>query len=178
MTKIMTGGSAAALQTDRLSGHWGEVGELLATLYRIVDRLEALFPGRKFTPDGHLVGSIGEVIAAHLFDLSLLPGATAGHDAVSSDGRRVQIKFTQGNGAVALRVEPDHLVVLRLTPKRSIEVVYNGKGRAPWDHCGRLQSNGQRSISLSALRTIDVTVPSRDRLALHGEVDCMISTRG
>ena len=30
--------------------HWTEVGELLASLYRIVERLEVLFPGRKFTP--------------------------------------------------------------------------------------------------------------------------------
>ena len=45
---------------------WTEVGELLAFLYRIVDLLEVLFPGRKFTPDGHLVGSIGEVIAARM----------------------------------------------------------------------------------------------------------------
>ncbi len=40
-------------------GHWTEVGGLLASLYPIVDRLELLFPGRKFTPDGHLMGSIG-----------------------------------------------------------------------------------------------------------------------
>ncbi|WP_155253486.1 DUF6998 domain-containing protein [Bradyrhizobium japonicum] len=33
-------------------------------IYRAVAELEALYPGRKFTPDGHLVGSIGEVIAA------------------------------------------------------------------------------------------------------------------
>ena len=43
---------------------WSEVGSLLGDLYRIVDRLEGLFPGRKFTPDGHLVGSIGEAHAA------------------------------------------------------------------------------------------------------------------
>ncbi len=38
---------------------WSEVPALLGNLYSIVARLEALFPGRKFTPDRHLVGSIG-----------------------------------------------------------------------------------------------------------------------
>ncbi len=38
--------------------------EPVADIYRAVVRLEELYPGRKFTPDGHLVGSIGEVIAA------------------------------------------------------------------------------------------------------------------
>jgi hypothetical protein len=33
----------------------------VAAIYCAVEELEALYPGRKFTPDGHLVGSIGEV---------------------------------------------------------------------------------------------------------------------
>ena len=35
-------------------------------LVEIVAELEAEFPGRHFTLDGHLVGSIGEVMAGHL----------------------------------------------------------------------------------------------------------------
>jgi hypothetical protein len=35
----------------------------VADIYRAVGELETAYPGRKFTPDGHLVGSIGEVIA-------------------------------------------------------------------------------------------------------------------
>ena len=38
--------------------------EPVARIYKATAALEALYPGRKFTPDGHLVGSIGEVIAA------------------------------------------------------------------------------------------------------------------
>ncbi len=41
------------------------VPDLVGRLYEIVSELEALFPGRYFTPDGHLVGSMGEVMAAH-----------------------------------------------------------------------------------------------------------------
>ncbi len=48
---------------------WEEVKGLLDQLYAASGRLEALFPGRKFTLDGHLVGSVGEVIAAYMFDL-------------------------------------------------------------------------------------------------------------
>ena len=43
----------------------------VADIYRAVADLEKLYPGRKFTPDGHLVGSIGEVIAAENFGLML-----------------------------------------------------------------------------------------------------------
>ena len=146
--------------------HWTEVDELLASLYRIVDRLEALFPGRKFTPDGHLVGSIGEVIAARMFGLELLPASAPVHDAKADDGRRIQIKFTQGTRGVALRKKPDHLLVLRLAPDRSLEVVYNGRGTSPWSQSGKKQTNGQRQISLALLRAINRAVPERDRLPL------------
>ena len=49
-----------------------KIPQLIKRLYEIVAELESLYPGRKFTPDGHLVGSIGEVIAAHNYDLILL----------------------------------------------------------------------------------------------------------
>jgi len=38
--------------------------ELIRQIYAIVDELERLYPGRRFTPDGHLVGSIGEAYSA------------------------------------------------------------------------------------------------------------------
>jgi hypothetical protein len=81
---------------------WTKVTRFLEDLYTASDGLEQLFPGRKFTLDGHLVGSIGEVVAAYIFDLDLNPASTQGHDAKAKDGRRVEIKLTQGN-SVALR---------------------------------------------------------------------------
>ena len=60
-----------------------KVPGLVGELYALVAQLEALFPGRRFTPDGHLVGSIGEVIAAHRYGLDLLPHSAQGHDARS-----------------------------------------------------------------------------------------------
>lgn len=141
---------------------WEEVRELLSLLYQIVGRLEIIFPGRKFTPDGHLVGSIGEVIAAYMFELKLLPSSFPNHDAEAMDGRKVQIKFTQGTSKVALRGKPEHLLVLRLSQNRTVEIVYNGGGKAAWDAAGKMQENGQRPISLSRLRNI--SVPSSEQL--------------
>ena len=160
----------APSETASNSHHWTEVGELLLSLYRIVDRLETLFPDRKFTPDGHLVGSIGEVVAAGMFGLELLPASAPHHDAISVDGRKVQIKFTQGT-RVALRAEPDHLLVLRLDRNRSVEVVYNGKGGSPWSQAGKMQKNGQRAISLARLRDIARDVPEQDRLPCRGTIE-------
>ena len=150
---------------------WARVSTLLTTLYETVDELEDMFPGQKFTPDGHLVGSIGEVIAAYMFDLSLFPNSYAGHDAETKDGKLVQIKFTQGNSSVAIRSEPDHLVVLRLTSERDVEVVFNGPGSEPWNTAGKRQSNGQRSMNLSRLRKLNVTVDVSAQIPIINRLD-------
>ena len=71
------------------------LSQKIRELYRITKELEEQFPGRKFTPDGHLVGSIGEVLAAGYYGLALLPNSSETHDAIDTDGRRIQIKATQ-----------------------------------------------------------------------------------
>ena len=128
---------------------------------------EKLFPGRKFTPDGHLVGSIGEVIAAHRYDLILNEASTTGHDALARDGRQVEVKATQGS-SVALRSEPEHLIVLHLDKEGQATEVYNGPGSLAWAECGAMQKNGQRAISLSRLRKIMGQVAEGERLRAHG----------
>lgn len=59
----------------------------VASIHKAVEALESQYPERMFTPDGHLVGSIGEVIAAEAFNLRLYPMSQAGHDAFDSNGQ-------------------------------------------------------------------------------------------
>lgn len=62
------------------------VPQIVQKIYESAGELEKLFPGRHFTPDGHLVGSIGEVLAAHRYGLTLLLASSASHDAISPSG--------------------------------------------------------------------------------------------
>jgi hypothetical protein len=137
---------------------------LIRELYQIVAQLEEAFPGRKFTPDGHLVGSLGEVFAAERYGLTLLRGSAEIHDATTSDGRLVQIKATQGRN-IGLRSEPEYLLVLRITKRGEMEEVYTGGGWRAWEVAGRMQKNGQRPVSLSRLRRLMDDVPSSERIA-------------
>ena len=125
----------------------------VAAIYEAVAELEKLYPGRKFTPDGHLVGSIGEVIAAEALGLDLYPASYAGHDARDATGRDVQIKLTGGK-SVSLYATCDRLVVLRVVSPHFAEIVYDGFGAPAWENAGSLQKNGQRTISLAKLKRI------------------------
>lgn len=139
------------------------VPELIARLYALTSELDRRFPGRRFTPDGHLIGSLGEAIAAHRYGLHLLPHSTQGHDAITPEGTRVEIKVTQG-AAFALRSQAEHLLALHLSPAGEAVEVFNGPGLIAWDAAGRMQRNGQRSISLARLRALMTEVDPGSRL--------------
>lgn len=146
------------------------IAALVSELHAITDELEALHPGRKFPLDGHLVGSLGEAAAAALFYLDLVPASTAGHDAVSLDGKRVEIKATYGISGVGIRQTSqaacDALIVLKLSsdPQVQHEVVFNGPLSIALTAAGKPQSNGQARIGLSRLRALDRTVVAADRV--------------
>ena len=142
------------------------IPEIIRQLYSIVSRLELQFPGRKFSLDGHLVGSIGEVIASSIYDIKLLPASTKTHDARDQQGRNVQIKLTQGK-SVALRSKPEYLIVLQIDKRGKTQEYYNGNGDLVWRACGKKQSNGQRSISLSRLKVLQGSVSLNDKISLR-----------
>ena len=50
-----------------------QAAEKIKELYEISAELERLFPGRHYTPDGHMIGSIGEALAASYYGLELFP---------------------------------------------------------------------------------------------------------
>ena len=145
------------------------IQDLITQLRAIVAELEARYPGRRFTLDGHLVGSIGEVLAAEAYDLELHPSSYKTHDALAPDGRQVQIKLTQRK-AIGISSDPEHLLVHKLHPDGRHEEIYNGPGAPVWEYArSRIQKNGQAQISLSRLRTLMAQVAPELRLPTLNE---------
>jgi len=137
--------------------------ELVHDLYSVVNQLESMFPGRPFTPDGHLVGSLGETLVANHYALQLEPPSNAGYDASDSQGRRIEIKCTQRD-RVAFRSCPEIAIVIKLNPDGRFDEIYNGPGSLIWE-CfdGKaVPSNGQHQITLSKLRQLQRKVDPGD----------------
>jgi hypothetical protein len=141
-----------------------KIPSLIKSIYSTVAELERLFPHRKFTPDGILVGSIGEVLAAHHYGLELLSQNSANHDARDPAGRLVQIKTTQ-RSSIDIRTKPDNLLVLKLHQNGTCDEFYNGRGSRVWAELTKrpLPKVGFYSISLAKLTAIEKLVPQRER---------------
>ena len=138
---------------------------LVMQLYATVKELECMFPGRYFTPDGHMVGSLGECLVANAYDLELETASNKGFDAVTSSGLEVEIKATQAK-SVAFRSEPAHTIVIKILPDGTFEEIFNGPGSVVWQEFKgkKLPSNGQYQISLTKLRKLRVSVSQTDRV--------------
>ena len=139
------------------------IAQKIRELYAITEELERLYPGRKFTIDGHLVGSIGEVLVSERYGLTLLPNSTQTHDGEAKDGRLVQIKATQTK-RIAISSEPDFLIAIQIQENGTWLEIYNGPGRLVWENAGKLQKNGQRPISVAKLKSLMKTVLDSHRI--------------
>lgn len=65
---------------------------------------------------------------------------------------------------IAISSEPEWLLVLKIHKDSTFSEEYNGPGKLAWMHCGKIQKNGQRQISLAKLRELQTEVPERERL--------------
>ncbi|MFQ3250592.1 MAG: hypothetical protein ACI9O6_002431 [Glaciecola sp.] len=138
---------------------------LVEQLYKTVNELESMFPGRHFTPDGHMVGSIGECLVADAYDLTLENASNKGFDAKTRSGKQVEIKATQST-SVAFRSEAQHAIVIKILPDGSFLEIYNGPGDIIWKqfHGKKLPKNGQYQISVNKLVELNESVDGDSRI--------------
>jgi hypothetical protein len=142
---------------------------LVGELFRLTDELQKM-TSQPFTPDGHLVGSLGEVFAASAYELELEPPSTKACDARDKNGKRCEIKATFGNRVAFRRhnadCEPHYCLVLRLKKDADFDEIYNGPMRLILDklEARALPSNGQLQISLAQLQVLNAQVHDEDRL--------------
>ena len=127
--------------------------ELVSSIFEACAEL-SLRSGRSVSPDGHLVGSLGEIYAAQELGLRLETASNAGFDAVDSQGHRVEIKTTTRSsiGLSASGTLAKRLIVVQLNSETGgAQIIYDGDAAVAWDRAGKPGKNGQRRISISKL---------------------------
>ena len=138
---------------------------IVKSIYAAVRELEKMFPGRPFTPDGHLVGSLGECLVADAYNLTLMPPSTKGYDAITKEGKKVEIKVTQLK-RVAFRSCPEHTIIIRINNDGTFVEYFNGPGEIIWQTFSgkKLPKNGQYQISLNKVLELYERVPLSKRI--------------
>ena len=131
---------------------------VIAGVKRIFDECRRLseLTGRPFSPDGHLIGSLGEVFAAETLNLRLMTPSNRGFDAVDDNGQKVEIKATTRTSIAlsAAGTDAKRLVVVQFDENGQGRITYDGPADAAWAAAGPPQANGHRQISVATLKRL------------------------
>jgi hypothetical protein len=134
----------------------------IAQIYKIADELGRAFNIDTCTPDGHLLGAIGQIAASIAFNLQF-GSEKEEHNCTWSGGERkvnVQVRCS-GRGSIALRKEPEYLIAVEIGKTGRIKLLFNGPGEYAW---GRIvhQKSAQKCINSSALFEAQKEVDSKE----------------
>ena len=141
------------------------IAAALRSIFQGIEQLKTAFPNREFTIDGRLVGDVGEVIAALEYDLVLHDVSQPNHDALTSDGRNVQIKATFKD-SLTFKTVPDYYLGFKLFPDGRHEEVFNGTGRRIYDRFASRKGIGAALLSFpnAELRKLSLGIPEHERV--------------
>lgn len=140
--------------------------------------LETMFPGRHFTLDGHLVGSIGEAFAKECYGIDLAIASNSFYDG-TVDSRYVQIKTVQQD-RVAIRYASQEcelsnliLLVLYLNKNGCFYEVFNGPIDVLLNNGCQVNSTGYINVTVNKLLYLQKT-HNMYRLSQCKKVDEML----
>jgi len=147
------------------------IAEAVKDLLTIVRRLRDSYSehGRHFTLDGRLIGDIGEVLAVQHYAITLTTTQTAVHDAVTADGRKVQIKATMKDSLTFPWGDaPDYFIGLKILEDGTPLEVYNGPGAIIKNKAlaGRKSrpKTGNHVVSIGVLARLQKSVPPNEQI--------------
>jgi len=90
------------------------VRHILATVFAAQNALRALAPEYRWTGLGNLLGDYGEFLAIDHYGLTKADAGSSGYDALTPEGKTVQIKTNHASQTIGIRGEADLLLVLKV----------------------------------------------------------------
>ena len=140
------------------------LSEKVKELNKITSEIEAVFPEKSFKLDGILIGNIVEVLTAQAYGITLYKQSEKTHDG-EVNGKKVQIKGTQGKESIVIREEPQYLLVEYLDKENgTIQEIYNGPGALAWQYRSYVPSMNFYTIRVNKLLELDATLRDEERI--------------
>lgn len=128
------------------------VRHILATIFSAQNALRTLAPEFRWAGLGNLLGDYGEFLAIDHYGLSKAGAGASGYDAITPDGRSVQIKTNHASQTIGIRGEADLLLVLKVAADGTWEELYYGDFQEALSLASWSSRDSKHSISVKALK--------------------------
>ena len=133
------------------------IQHVLASIFASQRTLKVLAPEFKWSGLGNLLGDFGELVAIDAYSLSKAPSGANGFDAVTQDGRTVQIKTNYAASQVGFRGAADLLLVLSVTDNGQWSEMYFGPFAPVLAASRRSERDNKNMITLTKLHSLQAS---------------------
>lgn len=137
-----------------------EVISIFKAFFTAQDRLKELVPEYNWTGMGNLLGDYGEYLAIEQYKLIKAPSGSDGFDALTKDGKKVQIKANYSAKQVGIRGEADLLLVLSITKDAGFEEIYFGSFKFAKGHANFSKRDNKWMVGIQKLRKLNSELKS------------------
>ena len=130
------------------------VKHIMATVFSAQNALRSLAPEYKWKGLGNLLGDYGEYVAVNAYNLKKAAGGSSGYDALTLEGRTVQIKANQASKQIGFRGDADLILVLHVDVNGDWEEVYYGDFELVKNESRYSARDNKHMIAISKLRNL------------------------
>ena len=136
-----------------------QIRDIFRYFFEAQEKLKKLAPEYKWTGMGNLLGDFGEYLAIEHYDLIKSPGGSDGYDAVTREGKTVQIKANYSAKQVGFRGEADFLLVLSIRNDASFDEVYFGSFDLAKSHSNYSSRDNKWMVGIQKLKKLNEIKP-------------------
>ena len=109
---------------------------------------------------GNLLGDYGEYIALSNYNLTKAAGGADGYDAMTGDGRKVQVKANHSSSTIGFRGEADLLLVLKIEKDAKWSEIYYGPFKPVKEKATYSKRDNKYMIPVTRLQSLARKTPA------------------
>jgi len=130
------------------------VKHIIATVFSAQNALRDLAPDYRWAGMGNLLGDYGEFICINHYDLEKAPAGSKDYDALTKDGKTVQIKTNHAASTIGFRGKADLMLVVYVADDGEFEELYYGDFQLVKDNSNYGARDNKHSITISKLKKL------------------------
>jgi hypothetical protein len=130
------------------------IKHIIATVFSAQNALRSLAPDYKWAGMGNLLGDYGEFVCVEAYGLTKAPPGSDGYDALTPDGRKVQIKTNHASGTIGFRGKSDLMLVIYVGADGEFSEIYYGDFAIVQANASYSKRDNKSVITISKLRQL------------------------
>lgn len=132
------------------------IKHIMATVFSAQNALRSLAPDYKWAGMGNLLGDYGEFICVEAYGLTKAPPGSNGYDALTPDGRKVQIKANHASGTIGFRGQADLMLVIYVGNDGEFSEIYYGDFAVVQANANHSKRDNKSVITVSKLKQLAI----------------------